>query len=48
MLFTVLLHVSGVTATETKAKRQAKLFPKHAFDFKLNLIFASASVESAN
>jgi hypothetical protein len=29
MLFTGLLHVSRVTAMETKAKQQAKLFPKH-------------------
>jgi hypothetical protein len=29
----VPLHVSRVTATETEAKRQAKLFLKHAFDF---------------
>jgi hypothetical protein len=29
MFFTMLLHVSHVTAMETKAK----LFPKHAFDF---------------
>jgi hypothetical protein len=32
MLFTVLLHISRVTATETRAKREWQLFPKHAFD----------------
>jgi hypothetical protein len=32
MLFTVLLHVSRVTTTETEAKREEKLFLKHAFD----------------
>jgi hypothetical protein len=35
MLFTVLLHVSRVTATETKAKREAKLFLKHTFEINL-------------
>jgi hypothetical protein len=32
MLFAVLLHVSRVTATETKATLVSKLFLKHAFD----------------
>jgi hypothetical protein len=44
MLFMVLLHVSYVTATETKTKREAKLFPKYAFD--INPAFTS--VRSTN
>jgi hypothetical protein len=35
MLFTVLLHVSRVTATETEAKRVSELFLKNAFDITL-------------
>jgi hypothetical protein len=46
MLFMVLLHVSYVTATETKTKREAKLFPKFAFD--INPAFTSVRSTQSN